>query len=460
MSNATTETFSHEAWTSRAAFLMASVGAAVGLGNLWRFPYIAGVNGGGGFVLVYIGFVFLLGLPVMIGEMMIGHRGQQSAVGSMNLLVARRNRSPFWKLIGWLSIVIPLVGLSYYSVVAAWALDYLGLAVSGSLSAFTADNAQLQFELQIGQPFRQCLLHAAFIGMTVVVVARGLNGGIEKISKLMIPGLFAIMLLLVAHNLFRADFGQAFEFLFRPDFSQLDTKAVLMALGQALFSLAIGVGVLMTYSAYLPKQLSLPTSAAIICIGDTSVALLAGLAIFPIVFQYGLSASEGPGLIFVTLPVAFAKMPGGIVVAALFFLLLFFAAFTTAIGMLEPMVSWLEERHGYRRATMAALAGLATWLLGIASVLSFSVWGDVHPLGFVEAMRGMTFFDLVDFAIANMLLPINALLLALFAGWSLDKAVVTEELGVTGGPWLAYWRFAVRYLVPVALALIMIDLWR
>jgi len=460
MSSTTTETFSHEAWSSRAAFLMASVGAAVGLGNIWRFPYIAGENGGGGFVLLYIGFVFLLGLPIMIGEMMIGHRGQQSAVGSMNLLVKRGNRSPFWKIIGWLSILIPLVGLSYYSVVAAWALDYLSLAVSGSLAAFTADTAQSNFELQIGQPIRQSLLHVAFIGMTVIVVARGLHGGIEIIAKVMIPGLFGLLLLLVGYNLFQADFAQAFDFLFRPDFSKLDTRAVLMALGQALFSLAIGVGVLMTYSAYLPKQLSLPASAAIICIGDTFVALLAGLAIFPIVFQYGLSPSEGPGLIFVTLPVAFAQMPGGMIVATLFFLLLFFAAYTTAVGMLEPMVSWLVERHKFRRSTMAILAGLLTWLLGIASVLSFSTLREVYPLDFITALQGKTFFDVVDFTIANILLPINALLLALFAGWSIDKVVVSQELGITGGPWLLYWRFAVRYLVPVALTLIMIDLWR
>ncbi len=439
---------------------MASVGAAVGLGNIWRFPYIAGENGGGGFVLLYIGFVFLLGLPIMIGEMMIGHRGQQSAVGSMNLLVKRRNRSPFWKIIGWLSIFIPLVGLSYYSVVAAWALDYLSLAVSGSLATFTPDTAQSNFELQIGQPVRQGLLHATFIAMTVAVVARGLHGGIELIAKVMIPGLFTILLLMVGYNLFQADFGQAFDFLFRPDFSKLDTRAVLMALGQALFSLAIGVGVLITYSAYLPKQLSLPASAATICIGDTFVALLAGLAIFPIVFQYGLSPSEGPGLIFVTLPVAFAQMPGGMIIATLFFLLLFFAAYTTAVGMLEPMVSWLVERFKFRRITMAIFAGLMTWLLGIASVLSFSTLQDVYPLDFMGIMREKTFFDVVDFAIANILLPINALLLALFAGWSLDKVVVSQELGITDGPWLAYWRFAVRYLVPVALTLIMVDLWR
>jgi len=236
LSNTTTKTFSHEAWSSRGAFLMASIGAAVGLGNIWRFPYIAGANGGGSFVLIYIGFVFLLGLPIMIGEMIIGHRGQQSAVGSMNLLVKRGNRSPFWKLIGWLSILIPLIGLSYYSVVAAWALDYLGLGVSGSLATFTADNAQGNFEYQIGLPIRQGLLHAGFIAMTVVIVARGLHGGIEIISRIMIPGLFGLLVLLVGYNLFQADFSSAFDFLFRPDFSKLTTKVVLMALGQALFS--------------------------------------------------------------------------------------------------------------------------------------------------------------------------------------------------------------------------------
>lgn len=452
--------FTHEAWTSRTAFLMAAMGAAVGLGNIWRFPYVAGVNGGGGFVLLYLGFVFLLGLPIMIGEMVIGRRGHQSAITSMSILVARGNRSPFWKLIGWLSVIVPFVGLTYYSVVAAWSLDYLSLAVTGAFSDFTGTTAQDNFEQQIAQPIRQTLLHGAFIALTVAVVARGLHSGIERMAKLLMPALFAILIGLVVYNGFTADFGRAFNFLFRPDFSQITTQAVLMALGQALFSLAIGVGVMMTYSAYLPEKFSLPESAAIICVGDTSVALLAGLAIFPIVFASGLDASEGPGLIFVSLPVAFGSMPGGQIIGSLFFLLLFFAAYTTSIGMLEPLVSWLEERPGAKRAPMAIGSGVIAWILGFASVLSFSILRGWHPLDFLDVFVGKTFFDVLDFTIANVLLPINALLIALFAGWSLSRAVAHEELGIGDGVLFGYWRFAVRFLVPVALVLIIIDLWR
>ncbi|UCG74059.1 MAG: sodium-dependent transporter, partial [Chromatiales bacterium] len=306
---------------------------------------------------------------------------------------------------------------------------------------------------------RQLFLHGLFILSVVVVVARGLHGGIERIAKIAMPALFVILVFLVLYNLVQADFGAAVRFLFTPDFSRLGTDAILMALGQALFSLAIGVGVMITYSAYLPEQFSLPTSAAVICCGDTMVALLAGLAIFPIVFQYGLSPGEGAGLIFVTLPVAFGQMPGGIIIGTLFFLLLFLAAYTTGIGMVEPVVAWLEEHRGAHRPTMTVACGVVAWIGGIVSVLSFSLLADFHPLGSLALMKGKTFFDVIDFVVANFMLPVNALLIALFAGWCLDRAAVGEEIGTSSGPWFLYWQFAVRFLVPLAMILIMLDLW-
>ena len=459
MTSGASSSFQHEAWTSRNAFLLATIGAAVGLGNLWRFPYVAGVNGGGGFVLIYLGFVVLLGLPVMIAEMAMGRMGHQSAVATMGKLVKEGDRSPFWKSIGWLSIIVPFAGLTYYSVVAAWSLDYLSLAVTGAFQGLTADASEENFSRQIGAPLRQLLLHAVFVFSVVFVVSRGLQGGIERMAKLVMPALGAILLFLVGYSFVAADFLGAVAFLFKPDFSRIGTEAVLMALGQALFSLSVGVGVLITYCAYLPQEFSLTKSASVICVGDTLVALLAGLAIFPIVFQYGLSPGEGPGLIFVTLPVAFGQMPGGIVVATLFFLLLFFAAYTTGIGMLEPLVSWLEEQRGIRRRTVTYVCGLVAWLLGIVSVLSFSTLADVFPLNFLTLMKDRTFFDVIDFTVANVLLPVNALLIALFAGWSLDRMTAGRELGLSGGPWFAYWRLALRFLVPVALLAIMLDLW-
>ena len=406
----------HEKWSSRRGFILATIGAAVGLGNLWRFPYLAGENGGGAFVLVYLAFVFLIGLPIMIGEMTMGRMGRGSAIATMAYFIRERGKHPFWKVIGGFSLLIPFVGLSYYSVVAAWTLDYLGLAVSGALSGLTGADPAVLFEARAAAPVSQFLLHAEVIGITAVVVGRGVQKGIEWAASFMMPALFLMLLLLVLYCFLTADFAAALEFLFRPNFADLTTHSVLAALGQAFFSLAIGVGMLITYAAYVPDDVSLPFSAGGVCVRDTFVAVLAGLAIFPIVFAVGLEAGEGPGLIFISLPVAFASMPGGRIIGGLFFLLMFFAAFTTTVGMLEPVVSWAQEHKGMSRRRAALLVALGTWALGISSVLSCGAWKDVYPLGFLDIAAGKTFFDLLDFLIANLLLPLNGLLIALFVG--------------------------------------------
>lgn len=455
----TSSTWRHEHWTSRTAFLFASVGAAVGLGNLWRFPYVAGENGGGAFILIYVGFVFLLGVPIMAAEMLIGRRGGNSAVTTMNSLVKTEKLSSIWKSIGWLSLVIPFVGLSYYSVVAGWVVDYVWLAITGSFSAYTPDSAGGMFEERTDSTLRQVILHALFIVAVVAVVSRGVSRGIEVVSKIMMPGLFLLLVGLVLYNMIALDVGPSLDFLFAPDFSAVTGQTILIALGQAFFSVAIGVGVIMTYSAYLPRNVSLPRSAVMICTADTFVALLAGLAIFPIVFHYGLDAAAGPGLIFVTLPVAFGQMTGGYLIGLLFFMLLFFAAFTTGVGMLEPVVSWLEEKTSQGRRGMTIGAGLVAWAIGLPSVLSFNIWKDFHPLGWFEEVPSMTSFDILDFLIANFMLPLNALLIALFAGWALSKHASREELGISDGTLYGVWLFIVRFVVPVAILGIMIDLW-
>lgn len=449
----------HETWTSRTAFLAAAVGAAVGLGNLWRFPYVAGENGGGAFILLYIGFVFLLGVPIMAAEMVIGRRGHNSAVTSMTRLVEGERLSPAWKAIGWLSLLIPFVGLSYYSVVAGWMIDYVWVALTRSFGAFTSESAGAMFAARTGDTARQVILHAAFIAVTVAIVSRGVNRGIEAAAKIMMPGLFILLVGLVIYNTAALGIGSAVTFLFTPDFSRLTTESVLMALGQAFFSIAIGVGVIMTYSAYLPRNISLPGSAALICGADTFVALLGGLAIFPIVFAYGLDAGAGPGLIFVTLPVAFGQMPGGQIVGAAFFLLLFCAAFTTAIGMLEPMVSWLEEKTSHNRPRMTVTAGVVAWAIGLPSVLSFNALADFHPLAWFNGLADKTSFDILDFLIANFLLPLNALLIALFVGWALSREASVDELGIGEGLRYRGWRAVVAVLGPVAIVGIMVDLW-
>ncbi len=443
-------------WSSRSAFLMASIGGAVGLGNLWRFPYIAGENGGGGFVLIYLAFVFLLGLPIMAGELLLGRRGHRSPVNSIVHLVRLENASTFWHSIGWLSLLVPVIGLSYYAVVAAWSLDYLALAFTDSFQGFDASRSQDFFGDRVSKPVYQATLHGVFIALTVWIVARGVNDGIERATRFLMPALYGVILIMVVYGMVAGDFAAAVEFLFKPDFSKITGQSVLIALGQALFSLAIGVGMLITYSAYMPRDFSLKQSAAVICIGDTLAALLAGLAIFPIVFASGLDPAEGPGLIFVTLPIAFGNMPGGQIFGTLFFVLLFFAAYTSALGMLEPVVAWLEEHFPGKRRQLAVISGFAIWVLGLGSVFSFSIASDFFPLAFMGIEK--TFFGLADFTVANVLLPVNALLIALFAGWVIKSTVVDEEFYQDSAAWRTYWRFTNRYVAPVAIGIILWDL--
>lgn len=442
-----------EQWSSRPAFLLATIGAAVGLGNLWRFPFIAGQSGGGAFVAVYLGFVLLIAIPIIIAELSIGRRGQLSPVSTMRKLAAAENRSPHWQLVGWLSILIPLLGLSYYSVVAGWSMSYIVKAALNGFHGFSSDDSQAAFNGLLASPVQLLIVHTGFIAAVVFVVRLGVRGGIEKLAKFMMPALFLLLLIMAANAILYADIESGLRFLFVPDFSKLTPEIIAMALGQAFFSVAIGVGVLMTYGSYMPKGFSLATSAATIAIADTLVAIIAGIAIFPVVFQYGLDPAGGPGLIFVTLPIAFGQMPGGHLLGLLFFILLFFAAFTTAIGMLEPIVAWFND-SGLKRSIMAFWSGAAAWFVGIFAALSFNLWQDYKPLAFIPLFQDKTIFDLMDFLIANLLLPINGLLIAVFAGWMMAKNSTYEELKLRAQWMYSYWRFAVRYIAPLAICLI------
>ena len=444
------------AWSSRPAFLLAAIGGAVGLGNLWRFPYVAGEYGGGGFVIVYLAFVFLLGAPLMAGEMLLGRRGKRSPISSIAALIRDENANPIWHLIGWISILIPYLGLTYYAVVAAWAIDYFVLAAGDAFREFDGATSANTFNLRIDRPVYQAGLHALFVALTVWVVANGVNKGIERATKVLMPTLFLVMLILVGYGIVAGDIVRATRFLFNPDFGAMTGESFLVALGQALFSLGVGVGLMITYSAYMPKTFGLRASATIVCIGDTIAALLAGFAIFPIVFASGLDPAQGAGLIFVTLPVAFGNMAGGQIIGTLFFVLLLFAAFTSAIGMLEPVVAWLEEKRPGARKMMAVVAGIAVWVVGLGSVFSFSFMADWQPLSLIGIERN--FFSIVDFTVANVLAPINAFLIALFAGWVLRSAVVDEEFRGDGPWWKTYWRFTNRFLAPAALIIVFIDL--
>jgi NSS family neurotransmitter:Na+ symporter len=443
-------------WSSRAGFLFASVGVTVGLGNLWRFPFMAGENGGAAFVAVYLAAVALIGIPLIVAEMIIGRRGGRSAVGTMGRLVRERRASPFWKLIGALSLIVPFFGLTYYAVVAGWTVDYLVQSLAGGFGDFNADLSRAANDKLQAAPWRMILSHTAFILLTIYIVRRGLNEGLEPATKIMLPALFVLLLILVVYAMINGDSAAALDFLFALEFSKITPQVVFMALGQAFFSMAIGVGAMITYAAYGPKVTDLGTSAGFIAGADATVALLAGLAIFPIVFAAGLSQSEGPDLLFVAMPVAFGNMPGGLFFAPLFFLLLFVAALTSSIGMLEPVVAWAEEHKGWERRRSSIFIGGLAWLIGLSAVLSFNVWRDVRLFGFLNMFEDFNIFRTIDFFVANLMIPLNGLLIALFTGWVLSREEVRDELAAAGRLVFAYFFFAIRYLAPAVILIILV----
>ena len=443
-------------WSSRLGFLLVSIGTAVGLGNLWRFPFITGENGGGAFVLIYIAFVVLIGVPIIIGEVALGRMGGGSAVTTTRRLRHANRAGPQWQIIGALSLAVPFIGLSYYAVVAGWSFQYMFGAVSQAFQGFDQSSSADYLSRLQNNSSLAILFHAIFIGATIIVVGFGLQKGVERAARFMMPGLFLILLILLIYVIFAADFAAGFHFLFNPDFSKLTPTAILLALGQAFFSIAVGVGAFITYGAYLPKSVSIPKSAAIIVAIDTLVAIMAGLVIFSIVFAEGLDAAGGPGLIFVILPVAFGGMAGGAVAGGLFFLMLFFAAFTSAIGMLEPVVSYLEEKFSTTRFRVALFGGLAIWAVGLGPALSFGVWSDLKPLDF-GPFAGKGIFEIYDFLIANILLPVNALFISLFAGWVIKTEIMQQELQFTNGKLYPAWRSLIRYVVPLAILLVLVN---
>jgi NSS family neurotransmitter:Na+ symporter len=446
-----------QTWSSRGAFLLATIGAAVGLGNIWRFPFVAGQNGGGAFVLIYLGFVIAVGIPIAMAELLLGRRGHASPVNTLRSVAKAENRSRAWVVIGWMSVLMPMFALSFYSVVASWSLEYVARAALGLFSGLDADGSAAVFGNLMASPLRLIFWHSIFIGLTTLVVARGVRRGLEVVAKLLMPALLVILLIMVVYGIAAADFREAVAFLFQPDFSQVGIATVLMALGQAFFSLSVGGGYLITYGAYLPGNISIPRACLTICLADSGVALLAGLAIFPIVFANGFAADGGPGLMFQSLPVAFGGMPAGHFIGALFFLLLAFAAFTSTVSMLEPSVAWLSEQRGWQRRRMAPVAGLAAWSLGVVVALSFNVWREIKPLSFVPLLKDKGIFDLLDFLIANLALPVNALLMAVFVAWMMSRATLLQELGMRDAALFRLWRVATRFVAPVAILTVLVS---
>ncbi|MCP4700667.1 MAG: sodium-dependent transporter [Gammaproteobacteria bacterium] len=439
----------HGQWSSRWMFILAATGSAVGLGNIWKFPYVTGENGGGAFILVYLLCVAIIGIPVMMAEVMLGRRGRQSPVNTMSSLAKEARRHQGWTLLGWWGVAAGFIILSYYSVVAGWALAYVPRMASGLFAGADAGRAIGIFEGLLGNPIELLAWHTVFMIMTVMVIARGVEKGLERAVSYLMPALFILLLVLVGYAVSTGEFMHGVRFMFNMDFSKLNAQSVLTAMGLAFFSLSLGMGAIMMYGAYLPKSASITQSVISIAVADTLVAMLAGLAIFPVVFANGLNPDDGPGLVFVTLPIAFGNMQGGLFFGTLFFLLLVFAAWTSGFSLLEPAVAWLVESRKMSRAKAVSLCGFLIWTLGLLSVFSFNLLSKVKPIG------DKIFFDLLDFLAQNIMLPLGGLFIALFAAWLIHEDAHKEELD----PGISYraWLFLIRYIAPVGVVLVFLH---
>ncbi len=431
------------------AFILAVTGSAVGLGNIWKFPYIAGQNGGGAFVLVYLICVVLIGMPVMMSEILIGRRGRRNPVATMALLGKEEGSSQHWKWVGGIGVLAGILILSYYSVIAGWVLAYVVKSASGTFSGASSEVVSSVFAEFTGSWQAVALTHTIFMGLTVLVVARGVERGLEQAVRFMVPALLILMLTLLGYAISSGYFMQGVEFMFTPSWDKLGWDSVLAALGQAFFTLSIGMGAVMAYGAYLPEDTSITGASAAVVAADTGIAMLAGLVIFPLVFANGLSPADGPGLVFQTLPLAFGKMAGGVVFSTVFFVLLSFAAWTSALGLVEPAVAWLVEAFGKTRAQAAVIVGGLIWLIGLGSVLSFNVLADVTFLA-------GTIFDNIDYLTSNIMLPLGGLLITIFAGWVMCRNSTADELG-SSGTLYKIWRLLARVLAPIGILLILIN---
>lgn len=433
-------------WGSKFGFIMAAAGSAVGLGNIWRFPYITGKYGGAAFVLVYLAVVIVLGMSVMLAEFAIGRKAKLDAVGSLKKL-----GGGWWPIVGWMGFTCAFVILSYYAVIAGWTLAYMFKSFGGLMQQAAAGKAGDVFGAFVSDPVQAIMYHILVMVVITSIVYRGISGGIEKSCKVLMPALFGILILLIVRSVTLPGAAAGLKFYLLPDFSKLTSDAILAAVGQGFFSLSLGMGVMITYGSYLSSKEYMPSMTATIVLLDTCVAIMAGLVIFPAVFAFGVDAGAGPGLTFVTLPIVFAKMPMGALFSCAFFALLFIAALTSAISLLEVVVTYAIDELKWSRSKSAILMGTAIMLLGIPSALSVG--------GHIPQIAGKDFLDAADFVTNNVIMPIGGMLIALFVGWVWTKgakAEVTNE-GTHEFPLYQAWLWVCRVLAPVCIGIIFIT---
>ncbi len=441
-----------EHWGSRLGFIMAAAGSAIGLGSLWRFPYMTGKNGGGIFIILYLIFTLFIALPVFLGELVIGRSAQKSAISAFPALSSPTSK---WKAVGWLSVFTSFLILSYYSIISGWCVNYALMSLNHFTFGKTPEQISAVFDVLYKSSDINLFWHFIFILLNVGVVYGGIRKGIEYWSRLLTPALLVLLIGLFVYSTTLSGFGEAFRFIFYPDASKLTPSSILDALGTAFYTLSVGLGIIITYGSYMKQSEDMPKTGLIISSMTILVSMMAALMIFPIIFTFGFAPSQGAGLVFKTLPVLFAQLPGTLVVSTLFFLLLVFTALTSSISLFEVLVANLIELFSWSRTKAILISASGVLVLGIPSALS----GSGAIFGNWQAMYGKDFFGTLDYVTGSWMMPCAALFTTIFIGWVMDRRLSSAEFlkGTTLVKLLKVWFFCIRWLAPIAIIIIILQ---
>ena len=430
-------------WSSNMGFTLACVGAAVGLGNIWKFPYMTGTQGGGAFVFVYLITIFAIAIPVAAAELLVGRKGQSDAVSSVRDIAVENNHPAGFGIIGGIGVFGSFILLTFYAVIAGWVSSYIWRALSGQIGGLDATGAGIMFTDLLASPNEMIMHQLAFLVFLGLILIRKLSVGLERANLILMPSLVIMLLFIAVYGSIAGDIKASLAYMFTPDFSKITPEVIQSAVGQGFFSVGVGAAMLMTYGAYLDKSINLGRAAITIALADTAIAILAGIGIFAIVFGQSLDPTAGPGLIFTTLPLAFGQMPFGGPLAFIFFMLVYFAALTSGLSLAEVMFRWAENRFGWSRKRAIYVMLGATFLVGLTTVFSFNIWSDVK-------LAGRTLFDLKDYLVTAYIMPIGGLGVILFAAWVLPVETLKQAFG-GDGPLFSAWLFAGRFLAPLGI---------
>lgn len=447
-------------WSSQFAVYLGTIGAAVGLGSIWRFPYLAGTLGGGTFIGVFVLACLCIATPLLVAEFMIGRYSGLAPPAAAGAMAESAGFSRRWNIIGELGTLAAFLICSYYTIVAGWVVAYAWKCGRGAFAGLSRPELQSDWRHFLADPWQLMGWQALFIGFVTFISARGLGPGIELASRIRAPALLVLLLVLDVYSLMTGDVAETARFVLAPHWNALSAEVVLAAIGQAFYATGVGMAMMLAYGSYMPRRAPLVRPALLVSGSILLVSVLATLLVFPLVFRFHMNPAGGPALVFDVLPTAFALMPGGRLIGTVFFLLLILAALTPTLAGFEPVVAWLQTR-GLRRPAAALTAATATWLAGIGSVLSFNRLADWHPLERVPILAGKTLFEAVDFISGNILLPVGALLTCLFIGWRLDRATFDSELGIRTALVAGGCRLLLRYVCPFAITAVLVAaLWQ